>query len=149
MKYQKPTDEMIKYVYKNYKGEMIFLMLLNGVLGIGMSIFVGAAVWKGGFHKEMIVLAVIAMIFLWGLQMEISAARQIKKGNFMVTKVRYRGMKKPLRGSGSILISYEDEEGKTVTKSYVLGGRLRKLEIGEEITVTILNNQTLYLLEEN
>lgn len=146
MKQQKPTDEIIEFVYKNYKGDCIFPIIFFGILALGTTIVSGLLIWEKALGKATFIFSIISIIFIWNFFSEISTLRQIHRGNFLLTTVTYQSFHKPLHGSACVTISYEDESGKIIIQTYTLGGQYRKFEKGDEVTATILKNQSIYIL---
>ena len=148
MKCEKPTEEMIIKFYKNYKGSVIFGIILFGVVALATTAMFILSIWGKLPVKYIIFIGVIAFIFIFTTQSYISSLRKMKKGDFMVAKAVYQGMHNYRNSPMEYTITYENDEGVMETKSYKVDsykGR-KPLVKGEEILIAIMPNDVMYVL---
>lgn len=148
MKCEKPTEEMIKTFYNNYKGSIIFgIILYGGIAIVTTGMFIVALIAKMP-TKYIIFSGVIALIFIIVVQSYISSLRKMKKGEFMVAKAIYQGVNDTINSTMKYTITYENDEGVMETKGYYVDAyKGRKLKKGEEIIIAIMPNEVMYVLE--
>lgn len=151
MNFEKPTEEMKELLYKNYKwsvrGELFFYGIiatpLTGVFIIGLL-----------FCKELSVIQIIitgitVVIFLSTLVSYKSTLKKMKSGDFMISKVIFKGFHKKLHSPLEMEFEYENAEGSRITERHqvdVFKGK-RPPVAGEEIVITMMPNQTIYFVE--
>ncbi|MBU5487884.1 hypothetical protein KQI77_06835 [Clostridium sp. MSJ-8] len=149
MKSEKPTEEMKKAFYKNYKGSVILGIIIFGVLAlVTTGMFIVALVAKIP-TKYIIFSGVIALIFIIVVQSYISSLRKMKKGDFMVAKVVYQSIHNYRNSSMKMKVVYENDEGNLETKDFEFNTYKRRKPFvkGEELTVAIMPNEVMYVLE--
>ncbi len=149
MKSEKPTEEMKKALYKNYKGSVILGIIIFGVLAlVTTGMFIVALVAKIP-TKYIIFSGVIALIFIIVVQSYISSLRKMKKGDFMVAKVVYQSIHNYRNSSMKMKVVYENDEGNLETKDFEFNTykRGKPFVKGEELTVAIMPNEVMYVLE--
>ena len=148
MKCEKPTEEMIKTFYKNYKGSVMLYIVIFTILAIVTTGFFILSIIAKLAVKYIIFAGVIAFAFIFSMQSYISTLRKMKRGDFTVTRVFYGGISKYRNSPTKITVNYINDEGVMETKKYdyMCCKREKPIVKGEEITVAIFPDNTLYML---
>lgn len=151
MKFEKPTEEMKKSLYKNYKWSVFFEIFLFGLCAILTTPMFILTILQWGKISIMYIIftGVLAFIFIYSVVLSISTLRKMKNGDFMVSKVIFKATHKPLHSPLKMEIEYENGEGIMVRKSYQadIGKRGKALVSGEEIFITIMPDQVMYVVK--
>ena len=149
MKCEKPTEEMIKTFYKNYKGSVVLGTVIFTILAIVTTGFFILSIIAKLSVKYRIFAGVIALAFIFSMLSYISSLRKMKKGDFMVTKVVFQSIHNYRNSPMMMKVTYENDEGNLETKDFEFNTykRGKPFVKGEELTVAIMPNEVMYVLE--